>query len=247
MDQISKNAILCNHTIPAYHPVLKGDQFVPEQTGSASVLKFQNQYYIVTAGHVLDVEDINHLSFGEINESQLHGCVVNFQNDETIDAGVVKITETLAKQITIDGKAIIDLDNKSQYLPMYDLKSGLITLAGYPGSQQKLKYEEKKLKVVCKIIAGPIQSSALNTKTKVAFQYDRNNLVKQGFNQLVMGPLPNGMSGSPVWVDITNSSDIMMYAGIAIEYYPYEGSLVVTRSEVVMQFIHEVENKAQTK
>ncbi|MDP3113913.1 MAG: hypothetical protein Q8M98_03960 [Candidatus Cloacimonadaceae bacterium] len=248
MKEASKNEHLINHSFPVYKPDmddLDDGEYKPLQMGTAALLKHKNLYYIVTAGHVLDIEDINHISIGEIDELQLDKCMVYYQHDEEIDAGVIKISKEQAEKITSEGKYMIDFDDQSKYIPKFRLEAGLITIVGYPGSEQELNDDEKKLKVVCKIITGPILSSnVLNSASKLVVQYDRMRLVRQGSDQLVIGPYPPGMSGSPVWFNIDEDSEIMEFAGIAIQYSEDRNLVVIIRAEVILQLLEEVEKEA---
>lgn len=234
---------LSRHTIPVYRPKLKDSDYVPEQIGSASIVKLQNKYYIVTAGHILDDADLCHLSFGEIDELQLNQCFAHYQNDDEIDVGVIQITDTIKDQIVSYGLDIIDLDNKSMYQCITQITNGSIMLIGYPVSQQKLRYGLKQLRVICKIIIGKIiPTSTRSNKIRFAIKYDRDHL-KRGNDQNVTGPNPVGMSGSPTWLEIGSSTSPMQLTGVAIEYFPKEDTILITRIEVVLRLIEEIDKK----
>jgi uncharacterized protein YlzI (FlbEa/FlbD family) len=218
----------------------------PKLIGSAAVLKYHNQYYVVTAGHVLSEVNINDIRIGEINENLLDYQISYFQNDDVVDIGVIKITEAISKRIIQGPKKIIDLDNKSNYLSRFRLTKGWVATAGYPASRAKTWAGPNIMKLQSKTIKGTIREEIKDsTDTTFSFHYNRKKSRKEGIKQVVMGPKPAGMSGSPVWLDESQYPELMEFAGVVIEYCPRNKYIVATRAEVVLQCIQEIERHLQ--
>jgi len=243
---MNKYKDLMNYSIPVYEIQRKqGIGFIPKQIGSASICKYHDKYYIITAGHVIE-ENKHTLSFGIIDDLLFDKCMTHTMNNNDRDLAIIEISKKIVDEIMLRSVEVnivvkvIDLDI-DEFNIVYRVIQGTFSLIGYPYSRSDLNYKQHKVTMEEKIISGKlISGSEYNSTYCYAVQYDRKH-INYDTKKNITGIHPRGMSGCPVWkIDFSNPGK-KEFAGVFIEFHKSEKSLVITRSEILFKMLEEIE------
>lgn len=222
--------------------------------GCGIFLKINDDRYLISAGHLLNLEDRPKLMVPGADDKLvlLNGTVIStYQNSKTdnpIDFGLLKFSERQNKHFVNSQLAFC---NPSNIIVNHKVEqNGYYVIAGYPVSGVKKtsgKAEYKPIPV--KFLTYPIETEKYE---KYGFNPDHFILVKYqrklapfGSKEKRITKELTGISGSglwyvPNWNDINNGVPKFYLVGIMVENYKDKGFLVALRidfaTEAIKQF-----------
>lgn len=181
----------------------------PKPYASGVFMKIDNDYFLLTAGHVVDDCEEN-IYIGIKQEEPLlrlggewtKNIPETTREKDKIDAAVLKLDDETIKKIGgayqfIDINSI-EINHSAKELPMY------ISL-GFPASMSKYNSYKKELKSTpfqyITMCAEDCVYEKLGCKSKenLITHYDKKNVVDYKSGEKKTGPDPYGISGSGLW------------------------------------------------
>jgi len=246
---MNKYKDLMNYSIPVYEIQRKqGIGFIPKQIGSASICKYHDNYYIITAGHVIQDTNKHTLSFGFFDDLLFDDCMTHSMNCNDRDFAIIEISKKIVDEIIFRNSEVhivvkvIDFDS-TEFKLIFEVTQGTYSIIGYPSSRSDLNYSKHIVTMEEKIISGKfIPENKFNSTYCYAIEYNRKHISHEELKNIT-GVFPKGMSGCPVWKTDPFNPNIKEFAGVFIEFHKSDKSLVVTRSEIIFTIMKKVNSK----
>jgi hypothetical protein len=222
--------------------------------GCGIFLKINDDRYLISAGHLLNMEDRPKLMVPGANDKlvMLNGTIIStYQNSKTenpIDFGLLKFSERQNKHF-VNGQ--FAFCNPSNIIVNHKVEqNGYYVIAGYPVSGvKKTSGKAEYIPIPVKFLTYPIETEKYG---KYGFNPDHFILVKYqrklapfGSKEKQITKELTGISGSglwyiPNWNDRNNGVPKFYLVGIMVENYKDKGFLAALRidfaTEAIKQF-----------
>ncbi|MDD5261705.1 MAG: hypothetical protein PHD76_07630 [Methylacidiphilales bacterium] len=201
----------------------------PEQFATATRIKVDDHYFLVTAAHVLDDNDDGNTLYiqghvsGKLEElvgdSFRSSKVIGSRKQDHTDIGVVKINGTLLDNIGRDYFMSVEMLDPNDT----GTSGGIYLAMGFPASKNRLTYNAGG-KIKCRgmlytaniLPKEKIDQLKLGNSAHLLIGFDKKNThTKDGVR--IVPPDPTGLSGGPLW-----------------RYSPYDDSPVKSRCVGIM-------------
>jgi hypothetical protein len=250
---------VCNTALQVTPIISRQSPPVIENLGSGLFLQIDDDYYLVSAGHLLNLVDwANLLVPGNNNQMVwLNGTLVTtFDRPNlisNIDFAVLQFSQSQVKHLVNGHYAFIKphhilINHKLKYDDNY-------VIAGYPVNAIKKHcgkpvYEPKPLKFVTYPIKEKKYAKfGFNPEYHVLVKYQRELKSFSSMNKQLTVEA-RGISGSglwfvPNWNNTANGVPEFFLTGIMIENYKDKGFLTALRIDFVIEAIRQVFNKKQ--
>ncbi len=237
-----------------------------ESCGTAILAKYQNHHFILSAAHVLEMDDLSKLyfengiepngktSFQTIGKYALLASqkIKNKRINDKVDIAVMELLSV--EDITQFETRFKFFDFEAadkEHIPIHNIPYYIVF--GYPGTftKYKTKYRkenERKAFVLNSRIKEfeNCEKYGYNISNNVFIDYPKR-IQKEGSNKLLKPPNPKGISGSGLW-RITDSVNIETkkwnyeLVGIMIEVHQ-ERILVATKLKQIDEIIRYINNE----
>jgi len=182
---------------------------VPKHKATGVLIFFNDSYYLVTAGHVLDwfkdkgIGALVHDRYHRIDGNYYHKFISDAKSlYEYYDIGIIKLDEYSIKFFNetskfLDSKYISPehiIVPKTQYL-----------IFGYPNVKTTLIEEEMRLEVIgWKFLTMGLTESEskdieIDKKLNNILRYDQDQIIHMKTNKLMQSPDLEGLSGCGIW------------------------------------------------
>ena len=222
----------------------------PSHLGTGFFVQKKDDYFLVSAAHVLDIA-LSHGLFFYSSPSviqHLTGRLVRSRptevgRDEHVDIGVVKITGEVQSPYPEVRKFAMDISYlKPRYLPRSKKHFAFI---GFPATKSKVKRKDRTILVKPysyrsdSILEGDYARHGVQPETHVVLPLD----LRKGFDpdgNKVHFPKPQGMSGAPVVVlyeQDDGGSRTFPVVAVTIEYRKKDKVVVATDVQYVLEAI----------
>ena len=201
----------------------------PQLIGSSVLLRVKEQSFLVTAAHVLDLNNQSTLHVGgptELIELGGTSCRVrppaSGRRDDILDFGIVDISNTPPERWS-----------RYRFLTTHDLDVDdvptvhtLYGFVGFPETRNRPKARSLQLSsIACVLVPSPVErydSLQLNPATHFAGEFDREKQFDPE-KGLIIGPDPHGLSGGGVWrmgltEEFANGTNSERLIAIGVEY-----------------------------
>ncbi len=218
--------------------------------GSALLLRAGSKFFLITAAHVLNennVGQVNLVTHGEKRLLALKGYslrthVASGKPDQT-DVGWLELSDAIVQQIGSEQFLTpedIDVDDAG-------LPNSLYFAVGYPASRNKQKEKipdaiEPKALVYAATLASDhvYRKRQLMKETHLLVNFSKKKSSNSS-NQRVQPPDPYGMSGGGVWCYKTygGSTSPPRLVGLLIEWYSSNNVLVAVRMSLVFEALRK--------
>ena len=249
------------HTIQIFYDTDEGK----ESYGTAILAKYQNHHFILSAAHVLEMDDLPKLyfengkkpngetSFQTIGEYALMASqkIENKRRNDKIDLAVLKLLSIEdIKQFETSFKFFDFEAADKEHSPIPNIPFYIVF--GYPGTYTKFKNKYRKENERKTFVLNSIIKDFNNCEK---YGYDSNHNIfidypkriqKEGKSQLLKPPNPRGISGGGLW-RITDSVSIETrkwnyeLVGIMIEVHK-ERILVASKLKQIDEIIMYLNN-----
>lgn len=242
---------LADFVVPFYVPDVRGN---PQLLGSAVPIQISDQFFLASAAHVLDENDIARMGLDASTlylplDSHLEALpsVQAFKTslppsgrreDDLADVAILSLPASIATRLAPrrflrprDFAMRDHLEPASDYI-----------FSGFPAAQSKPIYGTTRVKPQCLAYFGRSAppSDAKDPRIKahlhVLARFDRQR-VRDSDGRTTAAPDPSGMSGGPVWVNPRSADDGFRIVGIGIEHRRHSRLLVGTRITTVVAAI----------
>lgn len=219
-----------------------------EQVGSCMVLMVDNVYYLITAGHLLNINDWPnlYLNYGGMWMGKLMGTLFSTHTKpggDTIDFAVLKFSDdTKTEWATFDHKPIVLTDILTNHLT---LKNSLYQIFGFPNSGVRENHKKKAMFLDGLHLVTESVNERLYTKHRVAqreFLLVRSSgkLFNMAGKEVIKMKVPTGISGSGLWFIPNYGEDVIKtpvhyLVGIMIENRIDKGFFQVIKIDFIIQ------------
>jgi hypothetical protein len=215
-----------------------------EHLGSGVLLRRNNDYFLVTAGHCMKQD--NKIIYSGILDGRdfvkLQGAAMVEQGfEKKFDIGILRLDEQSKNACLRNNQFVNDWDLMNNSNIPYKTE---YLVGGYPNSKVSVDHKAKVVKK--EFMPYLCQSSEEKLYRKLSFQqsqnlllqYDRRRSTLLGSGQMSISSYPKGLSGCGVWYipdyfvqDLQNISPYL--SGIIIEYHQNYRTLVATKIEPI--------------
>jgi hypothetical protein len=230
--------IISERIHPTVCPIYEDDEKKP-LVGSSILFKVRATHFLVTAKHVFD----GRKSLYIWAQRELIGLEGDLHFSETFDFAFMRLAPELANKLqeysAIEPKSIEEEDG---------LGSGrLHAFVGLPETQNRV-YKRTLRRALTAFFVTPAEQHAyeslgLSPITHFAAVFDRRRLKMAGVNGTVTGPLPQGMSGGPVWRFTSGAGEQpakLRVVGLGVKYHKAQRVLVAVRMPFVVASIRHL-------
>lgn len=241
-DVLKFTPIVCKQNPPSAIPI-----------GSSVFIKVNDEYFILSAGHLLNLKDWPDLIVPGINDSMiwLNGVIATTYKEphenKKIDFGLLKFSDRQLKHFT--GKEIRFLDETRIIINHQINMDGHYLIAGYPVSGVKKKSGKAEFHPIpIKIISQTIElkyyeRNNFNPEHFILIKYQRK-LANSNSKQKQISKEVRGISGSglwyvPNWYDREDGEARAFLVGIMTENYKDKGFLVALRIDFYTETIKQ--------
>lgn len=251
VQSVANTALLVTPIISKQNPP------VVDPLGSGLFLQIDNDYFLITAGHLLNLEDWKDLLVPGNNNNAvwLNGVLATTFDkpnlSSNIDFAVLKFSERQIKHL-INGhfgtikSAHVLINHKLKFDDNY-------VVAGYPVNGVRKKYGEAVYTPIpLKLVTYPIPPKkyskyGFNPAHHILIKYQRK-LKPFSSKRTQITKEATGISGSglwfvPDWNRLTNGVPTFYLTGIMIENYKDKGFLAALRIDFVIETIKQIFNK----
>ncbi len=180
-----------------------------EHFGSGILVRLREHYFVLSAAHVFTSQKLwlpgkPSMPLDEAGRTFATSPFDRTPHADHLDLGYVLLNAKAVAALTALGRTF--LESTEWVLALPPLKTAVVTFVGMPCSKSKTIVGRQQL------ITTPtyIRSSALtaaevtalgrDAKLHLAIHYDRERLSNDATGARVTGPLPEGMSGGPMWL-----------------------------------------------
>ena len=227
--------------------------------GSGLFFQIDNDYFLITAGHLINLEDWKDLLVPGNNNNAvwLNGIIATTFDKpnltSNIDFAILKFSERQIKHLT---NGYYETIKPNHVLINHKLKfDNNYIVSGYPVSGIKKKYGKSVYTPIpLKFVTEPIPTKkyskfGFNPEHHILIKYQRK-LKMFPSNRIQITKEATGISGSglwfvPDWNRITNGIPNFYLTGIMIENYKDKGFLVALRIDFIIETIKQVFNKGE--
>ncbi len=209
--EIQSDASKDAYTVTCHY--LKVKDGIPEPHGSGVFIKISNNYFLITAAHVIDKKE-NDIYVGIENKEVLKlGGELTMnrapysRDEDRIDLAIMKLCDEsitrLSPKYSFLDISEIGINHEFRELPLYQS-------VGFPASQSKYNRYKNELKSKPFIYTTMPASQELYDEldcesfSNIIVHYDKKKVRDYKSNKLVTGPDPFGISGSGLWYIPTN-------------------------------------------
>lgn len=213
---------IVKHTVQIFHNTEEGK----EAYGTAILVKYKNHHFILSAAHILEMDDMPELyfeigkipngvtSFKTIGKYALITSrkIENNRGNDKVDIAVMKLLSAEDIKLFESSFNFFDFEAADKkHLPIPEIPYYIAF--GYPGTYTKMKNKYRK-ESEHKVFV--FNSRIKELKNCEKYGYDSNinifidypkKIQMEGNNQLLKPPNPRGISGSGLW-RITDSVNI---------------------------------------
>lgn len=216
-------------------PIYEDDEKRP-LVGSSILFKVRSTHFLVTAKHVFDGPKSLYIWA----QHELVGLEGELHFSEDFDFAFMRLDPTLANNLqeyrVVEPKNV-QVDDDSQSGRVYGF-------VGLPETQNRV-YDRKLRRTLTVLFVTPAEPAAYNSLnlspiTHFVAVFDRERLKIAGVKGTVTGPLPQGMSGGPVWrysPRAGGQAASLRIVGVGVEYHKAQRVLVAVRMSLVMASI----------
>lgn len=216
-----------------------------EIIGTATLLSILDDRYLVTAKHVADITDEDHLLYPKSDSE-----VELFKGDRMRTNPVFETMEAPAKNFDIAVLRLGDvpIHPKFRFLGRGQLAPNEIVpgdiscvLTGYPGGKNKTRPKSIYVKsnevawYFTTIEPKEYEKYGLDPRYHLAVKHDREVYTDKG--QKVRPPKMKGMSGGPMWID---AGDGYVLTAITTDHLIEERIVFGTRIEIAVNAVYEL-------
>jgi hypothetical protein len=236
-------------------PLYVNGSSIPELVSSSILLKWEQNYFLVTCAHTLrrykptELGLIFNRTFLTLGGQPIITKSDNIDTDK-IDIGVYHLDEVFLEKLDAN---FFFYDLKNFDFDYDDTSGDDYLVVGYPITRAKVRPDKNKI-----LLRPFLFKTNLSTDTKLYIKthtrpdanfllnYQKKKIKDLIPNNIVKGPEPNGLSGCGVW-KITQSShefESIIYhpIGIIIEYYREHNILIGTRLRVITECLRQAFN-----
>ncbi|MFD2574581.1 hypothetical protein ACFSUS_28375 [Spirosoma soli] len=230
---------------------------VIEPLGSGLFMQIDDDYFLITAGHLLNLEDWKDLLVPGNNNQMvwLNGIVATTFNKpnliSNIDFAVLKFSSRQVKHLTNGHHGTI---KPNHVLINHNLKYGdNYVIAGYPVSGVRKKYGQPIYKPIpLKLLTYPVhvknyRKHGFNPNHHILLKYQRTlkpfNYQQKQITKEAVGISGSGLWFVPDWNRMTNGVPTFFLTGIMIENHKDKGFLAALRIDFVIETIRQIFNK----
>ncbi len=224
--------------------------------GCGLYLRIRNDYFLISAGHLLNLKDWPSLMVPGNNDKMvwLKGAIVTTYKDSDtmneIDFGVLKFSSKQIKHLISSNLAFMNPENI--IINHKVEKNGYYVIAGYPVSGVKKTSGKTEFSPIpVKFLTYPLQEKSykkhkFNPDHFILVKYQRR-LAEFGSRQKYITKEIKGISGSglwyiPSWNEMKKGIPRFYLVGIMTENYKDKGFLVALRIDFITSTINQVFN-----
>ena len=225
--------------------------------GCGIYLKIKNDYYLISAGHLLNLENFSKLITSSNEEEMifLSGRLLttyeNEKTDNSIDFGILKF---FSSQIPYLEKVNYSFINSQNIIVNHKVEeNGMYLIAGYPNTGVKTVTGKREFKInPIVFITSTIDrekyiSNKFNPDHFILLKYKRkiapNNSTEKQITKELKGISGSGLWYIPNYKDLENGIPKCFLVGIMTENIKRKGFLVALRIDFITETINQVFEK----
>lgn len=224
--------------------------------GCGLYLRIKEEYFLISAGHLLNLEDWPKLATPGNNDTlvNLNGIIITtFENQNTdniIDFAVLKFAKRQIKHLINGQLAFI---NYSNIIVNHKVeKNGYYVIAGYPVSGvKKTSGKAEFTPIPVKFLTYPVENKKyenhnFNPDHFILVKYQRKlapfNSAEKQITKELKGISGSGLWYVPSWKELKNGVPKFYLVGIMTENHKNKGFLVALRIDFITESINQIFN-----